>query len=160
MAIDLFLKLDGVEGEAQADGHRGEIQLDAFTWAFSNPSSATGAGAGAGRAEAHGFNCVKRADKSTPKLMKAVWTGQHFKKAQLTARKAGGKAIDYLKAEFDVLYITNFDQGASSGGDDIPRENLSFSFGKVAVTYTEQNQDGTAGGATVAGYDFKKQVEL
>ncbi len=72
MAIELLLKLAGVEGEAERDGFEKQIQLDSFDWAFHNSSSPTGAGAGAGKVEAHGITCTKRVDKSSPKLFQAI----------------------------------------------------------------------------------------
>lgn len=158
MAIELLLKLEGVEGEAERVGFEKQIQLDSFNWAFHNTSSPTGAGAGAGKVEAFGIDCTKRVDKASPKLFLAVTTGKHFPKAVLTALKAGGdKAVDYMKIEFDTLFLVDLQASASSGADDVPIESLKFNFGKVTVTYNEQKADGTKGAAIVATYDFKKQ---
>src|SRR6267143_894470 len=138
MAIELLLKLAGVEGEAQRDGFEKQIQLDSFDWSFHNSSSLTGAGRGAGKGEAHGITCTK---------------------AVLTALKAGGdKAVDYMKIEFDQLFLVDLHESGSSGDNGVPRESINFAFGKVTVTYNEQKADGTKGAATVASYDFAKSV--
>ncbi|MGB7588595.1 MAG: type VI secretion system tube protein Hcp [Solirubrobacterales bacterium] len=159
MAIELWLKLAGIEGEGARSGFEKQIQLDSFDWAFHNASSPTGAGRGAGRVEATGISCTKRVDKASPKLFAAVTTGKHFDKAVLTALKAGGdKAVDYMKIEFDTLFVVDLHESGASGGDEVPRENVSFAFGKVTVTYNEQKADGTKGAATVASYDFVKSV--
>lgn len=158
MAIELWLKLEGIQGEGARSGFEKQIQLDSFDWAFHNSSSATAAGAGhgAGRVQATGISCSKRVDKSSPKLFSAITTGKHFKNAVLTALKAGGdKAIDYMKIEFDTLFLVDLHESGAGGADDVPRENISFTFGKVTVTYNEQNADGTKGAATVASYDFQ-----
>src|SRR6266705_1803252 len=133
MAIELMLKLAGVEGEAERDGFEKQIQLDSFDWSFHNNSS--------------------------PKLFQAITTGKHFPNAILTALKAGGdKAVDYMKIEFDQLFLVDLHESGSSGNNDVPRESVNFAFGKVTVTYNEQKADGTKGAATVASYDFKKHV--
>ena len=158
-AIELLLKLAGIEGEAERAGFEKQIQLDSFDWGFHNSSSPTGAGAGAGKVEAHGIQCTKRVDKSSPKLFQAITTGKHFPNAVLTALKAGGdKAVDYMKIECDTLCLVDLNESGSSGDNDVPRETINFTFGKVTVTYNEQKADGTKGAATVASYDFKKHV--
>ena len=159
MAIELLLKLAGVEGEAERQGFEKQIQLDSFDWSFHNSSSPTGAGAGAGKVEAHGITCTKRVDAASPKLFQAITTGKHFPNAVLTALKAGGdKAVDYMKIEFDQLFLVDLHESGSSGNGDVPRESINFAFGKVTVTYSAQKMDGTKGAATVASYDFKKHV--
>ncbi len=156
MAIELLLKLAGVEGESKRDGFEKQIQLDSFAWGFHNPSSPTGAGAGAGKVEASGITCTKKVDKASPKLASGIWTGKHFPNAVLTALKAGGdKAVDYMKLEFDSLFIVDLHETGTSGDHDIPSEQINFAFGKVTMTYSEQKEDGTKGAATVSSYDFK-----
>jgi type VI secretion system secreted protein Hcp len=155
MAIELLLKLAGVEGESKRDGFEKQIQLDSFEWSFHNPSSPTGAGAGAGKVEASGIKCTKKVDKASPKLASGIWTGKHFPNAVLTALKAGGdKAVDYMKLEFDSLFIVDLHENGSSH-EEHPTEEINFAFGKVTMTYSEQKEDGTKGAATVSGYDFK-----
>ena len=157
MAIELLLKLAGIEGEAEREGFEKQIQLDSFDWGFHNPSTPTGAPDGAGNVDGNRYPCSNRGVKSRPKLFQAITTGKHFPNAVLTALKAGGdKAVDYMKIEFDQLFLVSLQEAGSSGGDDVPRESLSFAFGKVTVTYNEQKADGTKGAATVASYDFKK----
>ena len=155
MAIELLLKLAGVEGEAKRDGFEKQIQLESFSWGFHNPSSPTGGGAGAGKVEASDISCTKKVDKASPKLAQGIWTGKHFPNAVLTALKAGGdKAVDYMKLEFDSLFIISLQESAA-GGSDVPMEQISFAYGKVTMTYSEQKEDGTKGAATVSSYDFK-----
>jgi type VI secretion system secreted protein Hcp len=159
MAIELLLKLAGVEGESERTGFEKQIQLDSFQWGFHNPSSPVGPGAGAGKVEASGITCSKRVDRSSPKLFQAITTGKHFPNAVLTALKAGGdKAVDYMKIEFDQLFVVDLQESGSSGDNGVPLETINFAFGKVTVTYNEQKADGTKGAATVASYDFKKHV--
>ena len=159
MAVHLLLKLANVEGEAQTEGFEKQIELDSFNWAFHNSSTPHGAGRGAGKVEAHGIVCTKKMDKASPKLFKAITTGEHFKDAVLTALKAGGaKNVAFIKLEFDQLFLVDLNESGSNGDGDVPHESLNFQFGKVTVTYNEQKADGTTGPATVASYDFAKGV--
>src|SRR6266487_81267 len=105
MAIELLLKLAGVEGEAERDGFEKQIQLDSFDWSFHNSSSPTGAGAGAGKVEARGITCTKRVDKSSPKLFQAITTGKHFANGKVTVtyneQKADGTKGAATVASYD-----------------------------------------------------------
>jgi type VI secretion system secreted protein Hcp len=159
MAIDLYLKLAGIDGEVFTKGFEKQIQLDSFQWGFRNSANLAGSGKGAGRVEPSAVSCSKRVDAASPKLIAAVATGKHFPNAVLTARKAGGdKAVDYMKIEFDTLFLVDLHETGASGGDEVPREEISFTYGKMTITYNEQKMDGTKGAAIVASYDFAKQV--
>ena len=45
--------------------------------------------------------------------------------------------------------------GASGTGDDVPEEAVSFTFGKVEMTYNTQKPDGSKDKAIVASYSPK-----
>ena len=36
MGVDMFLKLDGIQGESTADGHKDEIDLFSYIWGESS----------------------------------------------------------------------------------------------------------------------------
>ena len=38
-AVDYFLKIAGIDGESTADGHKGEIDLESWSWGESNPGA-------------------------------------------------------------------------------------------------------------------------
>ena len=42
MAVDMFLKIDGVTGESTDAGHKDEIDLLSYTWAESQPAAPGG----------------------------------------------------------------------------------------------------------------------
>ena len=49
MAVDMFLKLDGIKGESVDSKHKDEIAVLAWSWGMSNSGSAhLGGGAGSG----------------------------------------------------------------------------------------------------------------
>ena len=63
-------------------------------------------------------------------------------------------ALDFIKYEFDEVYVDSVQWSGSSGGDDTPSESVSFSFGKVSITYTPQNKDGSKGSPAVGAWDL------
>ncbi|MGH8219324.1 MAG: Hcp family type VI secretion system effector [Steroidobacteraceae bacterium] len=152
---DYFLKLDGVDAESTDDKHKGEIELLSFSWGVTNIGTAgAGGGQGAGKAAASDFTFVKRLDKASPVLFIACATGQHFKNAVVTCRKAGGGQQEYLKFTLEDVLVSGYSTGGSAGGDVVPTENISLNFAKVEHSYKEQKVDGTLGGEVKQKYDF------
>lgn len=155
-AVDYYLKIDGIEGESQDHKHKGEIDLESWSFGETNSGShAAGGGGGAGKVAMQDFHFVMHVNKATPKLMLACATGQHIPKAVLTCRKAGKEQQEYLKWTFSDLLVSSYQTGGSGGSDILPVDQISLNFAKVEVEYKEQKADGTLGGAVKAGYDLK-----
>lgn len=161
MAADYFLKLDPkVEGESTDSKHKGEIELESWSFGLSNASSMLqGGGGGSGKATPSDFSATKKLDKSTPRLSQAVAMGDHFKSAIITLRKAGGTQQEYLTITLSDVFISSYQAGGSNGGG-LPMETFSLNYSKIVQEYKEQKADGSLGGAVKLGYDFAKQVKV
>jgi type VI secretion system secreted protein Hcp len=161
VASDYFLKLDPkIEGESTDSKHKGEIELESFSYGVSNQSSSLqGGGGGAGKSEPGPLIVTKRNDKATARLHQAVAMGDHFKTAILTIRKAGGTQQEYLTVTLNDVYISNFQISGANGGG-LPMESIAFNYAKLVQEYKEQKADGTLGGAVKLGYDWAKQVKV
>src|SRR5512141_1338481 len=124
MAVDYFLKIDGADGESMQEGHENEIDLQSWSWGETQSGSfSEGGGGGAGKVSMQDFHFVMKVNQASPKLMCNCATGEHFEKAMLTCRKAGGKAEEYLKIKFTDLIVSSYQTGGSSG-DDIPLDQI------------------------------------
>ncbi|MCC6419897.1 MAG: type VI secretion system tube protein Hcp [Gemmataceae bacterium] len=158
-AVDYFLKIDGVDGEATAKGHEKEIDLESWSWGETNSGShAHGGGGGAGKVVMQDFHFVMKICKASPKLLQICATGEHIKKATLTCRKAGKSQQEFLKIEMEDLLVSSYQTGGSGHSDIIPTDQISLNFTKVKMVYKEQKPDGTLGGTTPGGYDLAKQA--
>src|ERR1700688_2556296 len=148
MAYDAFLKLKDVAGEATATGHEGEINIESFSWGVTNTVTRGAAGGfGAGKAELEEFTITKVVDKSSAKIFQHAATGKHFANALISCRKAGEKPLEFLKYEFDTVFITSVQISGDEKADESVTEEIKFRYGAVTVTYQPQNKDGTAGAA-------------
>jgi len=156
MAQDYFLKIAGVDGESADVQHKTEIDVESFGWGetVAVAPGGGGSGAAAGKVQPQMFNFVKRVDKSSPVLMQACATGQHFKSAVLTTRKAGASQHDYMKITMEDVVITSYYVSGSSYGDFAPIDHLSMNFVRLELSYKEQKPDGTFGTEVKAKYDF------
>jgi type VI secretion system secreted protein Hcp len=154
MAVDMFLKLDGIKGESQDKSHKDEIAVLAWSWGMSNSGSAhLGGGAGSGKVNVQDLSLTKYIDVSTPDLMLACCNGKHIAKAQLTVRKAGESALEYVIIKLEDILVASVSTGGS-GGEDRLTENVTLNFAKVDVEYTGQDAKGGAGAKPKMGWDI------
>ena len=159
--VDYFLKIDGVESESTDDKHKGEIEIESFSWGETQSGTAGhGAGGGAGKVQPQDFHFVKKLDKSSSRLFIACATGEHFKSAVLTARKAGGGQQEYLKVTMEEVLVSSFQVGGSSNSDVVPTDQVGLNFAKLEISYKEQKADGSLGGEAKQKYDFAANKKI
>jgi len=159
--VDYFLKIDGIDAESADDKHKGEIELESFSWGQQQSgTSGRGGGAGAGKVMANDFNFVKKVDKASPNLLIGCATGQHYKTAVLTARKAGGGQQDYFKVTMEDVLVSSYQVGGSAHGDVVPMDQVSLNFAKLEMSYKEQKADGSLGGEVKQKYDYSANKKV
>lgn len=161
MAVDMFLKLDGIKGESKDHKHKEEIHIESFSWGLNQTGAfGTGGGGGAGKVNVHDISITKAVDKSTPELMLHCANGKHIKEGFVTFRKAGDKPVEYLKIKLQDLLVSSV-QEAGHGGGDLLTENVTINFAKFNVEYQEQDENGSPKGAPVQmGWDVKANQKL
>ena len=156
MPSDYLLELDGIKGESLDEKHKDKIEVDSFSWGVSNAGNmGRGSGGGTGKADFQDLTFTKQTDKSSPLLVKAAATGDHIKKAVLTARKAGGKGgqVEYFKITLEDVMVSSFTTGGNAGGSSIPIDSFSLNYTKMKYEYLPQKADGSLEGAIIAQYD-------
>lgn len=157
MAVDYFLKIDGIPGESMDAKHKGEIQLESFSFgATQTGTMAYGGGGGAGKVDMQDFHMVKQVDKASPMLFQICATGEHIKKAVLTCRKAGKEQQEFMKWTFSDLLVTSYQLSGSNASTGLPMEQVSLNFTKIQVEYAAQKADGTLEGYVTKWYDLKQ----
>jgi type VI secretion system secreted protein Hcp len=160
MAVDMFLKLDGVKGESQDSKHKGEIDIESFSWGASNAGSAAhGGGGGAGKVSMQDFHFVTRTSAASPELFLRCASGQHIREGVLTVRKAGEQQLEFLKVTMSDVLVSSWQQSGDAGGD-VPMDQVSFNFSKVQISYLTQGPTGGVGDATTAGWDVKANTKF
>ncbi len=71
MAVDMFLKLDGVTGESADSKHKNEIDILSWSWGASQSGTThMGSGGGGGKVSVQDLHLTKYLDKSSPTLFK------------------------------------------------------------------------------------------
>ena len=156
MAFDAFLKVDGIPGESMDDAHADWIEVLSYDSGLSQTASASASssgGASSERADFQDFSVVKTLDKASPKLALACADGTHTSEVVIELCRAGGDKVKYMEYKLTDCIVSSFSYGGSSekGEDPLPIEKVSFNYGKIEWTYTQQKRAGGGGGGNVAG---------
>ncbi len=166
MAFDAFLKIDGIDGESQSEGHEKWIELLSFSWGAAVAESADAAGAGSGRGRGRispqDFTFVKVTDTASPKIFLKMCQGTHFQKVSLACRRAGGLAsdvagapqADFIAIDFYNVLFASYAEGGTTATDQRPLDSITFAFSKIELQAAAMLADGTVDFSN-GGFDFR-----
>jgi type VI secretion system secreted protein Hcp len=110
MAIDAFLKIDGIPGESLDAQFTNWIEMEDFDVGASQSASATttsSGGATSGRARMSDLFFRKAVDKATPKLHDACCSGKHFKEVKIALNRAGTEKVEYMEITLEEVIISS-----------------------------------------------------
>jgi type VI secretion system secreted protein Hcp len=156
MAVDYFIKFDGIKGESADAKHKDEIDIESWSWGETHAGTpSSGGGGGSGKVSMQDFHFVMGLNRASVGLMKACATGQHIKMATFSARKAGKGQQDYLTFKFHDVLVSSFQTGGSEAVDYLPTDQVSLNFAKLEIEYKPQKADGSLGSPIRFGYDLK-----
>jgi type VI secretion system secreted protein Hcp len=155
MAMDVFLKIDGIKGESKDSTHKDEIDVLQWSWGGSQSGSGhVGGGSGAGKVNIQDLSITKYIDSSTTTLFQHMCKGTHIKDATLVIRKAGDKPLEYMKMKMYQVFVTSLSTGGS-GGEDRLTEHLTLNFSKFDLDYFVQDDKGAGKqGGVALKYDI------
>ena len=157
-AIDYFLKIDGIAGESLDSKHKGEIDVESWSWGESNPVPHSAGGGAAGKVQMQDLQVTANLSKASPQLMLACATGKHFKSAVLTGRRSGAAQHEFLTFSLSDVLVTAYQTGGSEAA--LPVDAVSLNFAKIQIEYKELQADGKLGASTKAGWDAKQNKKL
>jgi type VI secretion system secreted protein Hcp len=157
MAIDVYLKIDGIMGESRDDTHMGWIECLSVEWKLLQPRSATastGGGHSVERCELSDVVIKKYSDVATPILLQTCAAGKTIARATLQCLRADGQGIRvrYFEIELENVLIGDVILDLHEG--DLLSEHVGLKFSKVRWTYSKQNVSGGIAGNTVGGWDL------
>ena len=154
-ASDIFLRLDGIQGESVDAKHKSEIDVLSFSLGFVNQlAGGTGGGGGAGKVSCGDVNLVKNIDRSSPSLISSVMTGKHIKSGVLTFTTGGAGGPTYYTLAMTDVIATSIVQSDSAGGPKIT-EQLTLNASAFSFRYRPQNPNGSLGATVRFDFDCK-----
>lgn len=158
--MGLFVKLDGIEGEATDSQHSKWILADSASLPVfrSIPGGAVDQQRTKGETSLGDITFTRQLDKSSPKLMEACAKGKFNKEVLIEfTTTTEGKTETYLKWKIENAVFTGYSVHGNSSGEPLPSEQVSLNFTKITYTYTEfDNDKGAKKGNVETTYELGK----
>jgi type VI secretion system secreted protein Hcp len=178
--LDMFLKIDGIQGESTDSKHTKEIEISAFhQGAYQHATTGSGTGGqGGGRVMFESIHFKAVTSIASPKLFLNCANGSHIATATFAMRKAGGTQQDFCTYAMKNVLVTSYKSAIGfdleSSGDsktinwgdvssgDNPAESValqncfdffSLSFGSLEIGYGAQDKQGNVGAMVKGGWN-------
>jgi type VI secretion system secreted protein Hcp len=153
---NVYLKLEGIDGESEDEDHDKWIELESWNWSVSNPATfAATQGGHATQATFSDMHIMKVVDLASNNLWRFCTTGKHIPSATVSFMKLDGETrVEYHKIHITDLLITSV--GESATGSDIMQESVTLTCAEFKRTYKGQQDTGSAGGGLDFGYHIQK----
>ncbi|HAU5678904.1 TPA: type VI secretion system tube protein Hcp [Citrobacter freundii] len=151
----IFLKLDDIKGESQAEGFKDQIEIMSFSHnvAMQVTNDVSNTERTSGRAHVGEMSLTKFVDLSTPKLNEYCCSGKMVKEAVLTlCRNDDGNMLPFIVYTLDNVIISHLSVSGGSGGK--PVETMSLNFTKIKWEITAQKLGGQKEGNVSSVWDM------
>lgn len=160
MAVNFYLKIDGIDGESSIANHTKEMEILSWNHGFSQPTSPIRSSSGSGTVEKANHSAIsfsKYIDSSIADLLKNCWNGKTIATAELTCLNADADSNSdggvYLTISMTEVIISSYN--VSGGGGGFPIENFTFTYGSVKYNYVPfKPADGTGSGNKPATHNL------
>ncbi|MEI2415191.1 type VI secretion system tube protein Hcp [Orrella sp. JC864] len=159
MAVDMYMKIDGANGESKDANHKDWTDIQSFSWGATQPGNmAMGGGGGTGKASFNDLHVVARIDKAAPAVMKHCASGKHLSRVELSVCKAGGSQIEYTKITLEEVLVTSV-QLTGEHESEAVLVNYAFQAARIKQQYWEQTDKGGKGAESLVAWDIKQNKE-
>jgi type VI secretion system secreted protein Hcp len=146
-AVDMFLKIDGIDGESVDEAHSAWIDvLSVDLGAAGTPvRAATTVRQGSaerkrpGRVKYGDITLKKGYDASSPKLAEACANGKHIPSLILELTTSTDDGSRYMRVELQDVVISSY---AIDATGDRPSESISLNYAKIKTRYIPQEERG------------------
>ena len=172
--FDIFLKLDGIDGESTTKGHEKEIEVVSYDQQIDStvPSSGgVGGGGGAGKATFSGVRFRKLLDTASIPIALACASGLHIASARFAFRRA---PLDFYVVALEDVVVTHAGQCATTGAQSPLEfetlakssagaallEEVTMHFAKIRWEYRPMGPKGTGLPPITGGWDVKANRKL
>lgn len=161
MAVKMYCKVEGVDGECTDAAHDKWIELVSYSHGVAQPAtgiSGTGGQTGGG-ADFDDLAVVKVLDTSTPDLNIKCAKGEHIPKVELEVCVATGDKHTFMKHTLENCVVTSVSAGGSSDGEIRPLETVTFAYGKHKWEYTPVDNTGAPGSTIDRTWNLETEAQ-
>jgi type VI secretion system secreted protein Hcp len=172
--LDIFVKLDGIDGESTVRGHENETVVLSYEQGIDHPAPPlAGAGAAAGRPTFSGVRFRKPVDKGSIPLLLACAAGSHIRDARFAFRRPAA-GLDFYKVILGEVLVTHMVQRAGvgeqyplafdtliSGADSAGfLDEVTLSYAKIQWEYQPVSPTGAPAAVVKGGWDLKLNKKI
>jgi len=161
MATDMYLWIDGIQGESTDDRHKGWIDIVSYDSKVSTAEGATTSREGAYTGSRPQFSEItvgKVIDKATPKLYRYCCNGKHIPEVIIELCRAMGEKQVYMKYTLQDVIVSAVGPVTVDPGSQL--EQVSFRFGRIEWQYTLTNPDGSPGDPVQEGWNIVQNTPM
>lgn len=161
MAVDMFMKIEGIDGESSDEKHEKWIELVSYNHGVAQPTSGVSATGGrtGGRADFQDFSVVKRIDAASCDLNVYCASGKHIPKIEVELCLATGEKHTFMKYTLEDVIVSSVTPGGSTEGETKPLETVNLAYGKITWAYTPIDHTGAAGAATERTWNLESNKQ-
>ncbi len=154
-AVDMFLKIDGIDGESVDEAHSDWIEVQAITWGpTGSPVRATTAvrqrgteRKRPGRVKYGDITLKKGYDASSANLVEACANGKHIANLVLEWTTTDTDGSRYMRIQLQDVTISSYRIDATGG--DRPTESITLNYAEIKTSYISQEQRGKFEGGNI-----------
>ncbi|HEX9278619.1 MAG TPA: type VI secretion system tube protein Hcp [Casimicrobiaceae bacterium] len=173
--LEIFLKLDGIDGESTVKGHEKEIDVLSYEQSLDSSviHSGDGGGSHAGRSKFAGVRLRKNVDAASIPVLLACATGHNISEARFTFRRGAGR-FEFYKVTLEQVLVTHVAQRAGTGvqyplsfdalnagsSNDGFIDEVTLDFSRIRWEYRVQRPDGAIGTTMTGGWDVAANKKL
>jgi type VI secretion system secreted protein Hcp len=155
-SLEVFLKIEGIEGDSTDAQHTNWINAVSFNIGVRNSVVAAGGGGGAGKVQATDMRVFKFIDKASPQLFVAAARGDHIRSATLEVRKSGPNPFTFYKIVLNDVFISSVNDNASeTAKNGNLLEAITLNWAKITWTIFTQDAAGQPTGSITHFFDLK-----
>jgi type VI protein secretion system component Hcp len=141
--VDYFLKIDGIAGESVDIRHKDWIDINSFAWGV---NSVVG-----GKATFSPLSWTQQIDRSVTSMIMGIPSATIYKSATLDVQRVGDSGV-FFSMQFDTPQLTKLN--ISGTGDAQTVAAALDGYGKITMTYRQQQKDGSLGTPIAGGWDL------
>ncbi len=142
--MEIFLRVDGITGEADEDRHQNDVLVDSFSFGAKRTPSAT-------TVTMSDFLVTMPANKASAKLMVYAAGSVNVPKVVLSVRRKGATQ-DFLRWTLTDTFVSSYQTVGNLHGDGV-QDQVGFTFGKIEAEYRQILPDGNYGAPVRSGWD-------
>ena len=155
---EMFLILDGIEGESLDQKYAGKIEIKNWEWhTTNNVRWDINQGGQSTKVDIKDIELKKICDKASVTLYQCCVTGKHIKNGKIVCRKNDGDSkVEYLIVTLTDIMITKVDWMGDGQSPSLD-ENVGLSFAEFRLDYSVQADTGNPAGGKSFGFNVQKQ---